>query len=340
MFDEIRERIHEIQEPVLTGLQRSAVKHAALSGGLLVAQELDIALHPNQSLFSAVAKGSPTDKLADVAMIASIVRPAFGAVSKALKQRSETNKALDDMGEIIDSGQNVVLGFDHGEDVVAFAASAVAINNQLKARGHIFRTGFVGSKMLDFLELDANFLGDFKDFAVQKLEGIGVTPDTKGRVAARAILSKIFDRQYLTIPGTASTGELRKAHKIGIRHYNNHVLSELKGDLSRRSIRKKPPMVAAIALPGAINQTKESGDKKTETVGRINATIGDAIAEALTLPVVAKLNTQPAFILMGSDFRCFNSVESANFFGEEHIRLLAEADPSKAYRYDKHGELF
>jgi DNA ligase-1 len=61
-------------------------------------------------------------------MIASVVRPAFGAVSKALNQRNETTKALEEMGEIIDSGQSVVLGFDHGKGKrAAFGIGAVLV---------------------------------------------------------------------------------------------------------------------------------------------------------------------------------------------------------------------
>lgn len=351
-----------LQRPILEALYKSAAKHATLSNGLLVALEPDLGLYPHQSLAKPIVKSETAD-VSHIIPLASIIRPRYKDLSASLAKAEDTESrnAVELMGTIMDSGQDVVLAFDHGEDVVTFIMNSLVVANELRADGHLFRSAVLGSKMLDFLALDLGSFGNFREVAEKLMIDAGVTIEENGLVYARNILARAFEIQYLSIPNTQSTEELRKRHEVMIKEYNQHIRRQIKGGFHQRLIRK-PPILLSMAAPGSINKeldveeyakfyqssgmyyvvrtdAQEEDIVEAEVIGWIAPAVTTFTDTAVAFAAVAKMATHPPFLRIDDSPLVLNDEAALRRLGQKQVALLNKAEPSRIHIYDAGGNL-
>ena len=358
MIDDFSENL---QMPILETLYASAQKHALHSNGLLIALEPDIGIYPHQSLRTAIVKGevAETDKITP---ITTLIRPNYGVVSALISENSDedTSASIDLLGTVLDSRQNGVLAFDHGEDVVTFIMNSLVVTNELRSRGHEFRSAVMASKMLDFLAVDLSSFGSYREKAEEIMNNACVKIEESGLVFARNILSRGFEIQYLTIPNTQSTEELRRLQGAMIERYNGHIKRTIKADLSPR-LKKKPPVLLNVATSGSINkmldtteynklfrssgmydivQTSDSqqiDNDDVEVVGWISPGITTFMGNAMTFAGAAKMNISEPFLRIDPKPLVLNSEASIRNLGKRQVSLLDSVEPNRIHIYDAKG---
>lgn len=358
MMDDFSENL---QMPILETLHASAQKHARHSNGLLVALEPNIGIYPHQSLRTAIVRGeaAETDKITP---ITTLIRPNYGVVSALIteKKDEDTSDSIDLLGTVLDSNHNGVLAFDHGEEVVTFIMNSLVVTNELRSRGHKFRSAVMASKMLDFLAVDLSSFGSFREKAEELMKNAGIQIEESGLVFARNILSRGFEIQYLTIPNTQSTEELRRVHGTMIERYNGHIKRTIKADLSPR-LRKKPQVLLNVATSGSINKMLDTAEydklyrssgmydivqssdsqridgDDVEVVGWISPGITTFMGNALTFAGVAKMNVPNPYLRIDPKPLVLEDETSVRKLGKKQVILLDTVDPETTHIYDAKG---
>ncbi len=352
----------DLQLPIANFMYASAKKHADHSGGLLVAIEPDTETHPHQSLLHPVVRShGELSETVNLTPIASAIRPQYpqvlSAISSVDKYLPEDEQALTLVAEVLKSKQNVVFGYDHGEDVITFAINSTASTNVLRDKGLDFRSAIVASKMLDFLAIDLNNFGDHTPAVEAMLNRAGVEIQPTKLVHARHVLSRVFNIQYLTIPNTQTTEEFRKRNKIAIKTYNHYVRSKIVEDMEPpRFNRRKQPLLVHVATPGSLNypmdvakfhQLKRRNifdfesshnpetfkENQVEVIGGASDAILTIFARALTYAVTAKMRDKP-FFAIDSAHLTLDSAEAVRELGRKQAALLDKAEPEIVHVYD------
>ena len=360
MMDDFSENL---QMPILETLHASAQKHARHSNGLLIALEPNLGIYPHQSLRSAIVKGEAAE-IDKITPITTLIRPNYGIVSAFVKEKEDddTTASIDLIGTVLDSMHNSVLAFDHGEEVVTFIMNSLVVTNELRSRGHKFRSAIIASKMLDFLAIDLSSFGSYRKKAEEMIINAGITVEKSGLVFARNILSRGYEIQYLTIPNTQSTEELRRLQGTMIEQYNGHIKRTVKADLSPR-LKKKPPILLNVATSGSINkfldtreytklyrasgmydivQTNDSqriDSDDVEVVGWIAPGITTFMGNAITFAAVAKMNVPEPFLRIDPKPIVLNDMPSVRKLGKKQVNLLDSVEPKIVHIYDTKGNL-
>jgi hypothetical protein len=361
MLDELTE---QVQIPILNHMQRSAAKHAARSDGLLIALPVNIDAYPHESLTDLTERH--TDELATTSSllpIASLIRPNFSKLTNSIiaadtptpdGMPGSVTKTKDALGE----KKNVVWAYDHGEDVLTFMFTAAAGTNVLRDMGTVSRSGYIGSKMMDFLAIDLQSFGEYKKKAEELLEAAQVPIEADGLVYARKILARVFQHQYFTIPNTQTTAEFRKEHEIAIKLITRYILSTVTTDQLKSRLHGNSALHLHVAFPGALNKpldlaeyqhrkTSEhydfdcsvdpngfTADSAIEVVGGASEGMIKFLRHATTWAVVAKMLGTTPFFGMSSNGIEIKDAGDIRTIGKQQISLLDAHEPNVIHIYD------
>lgn len=353
----------DLLHPVAEFMHASAQKHAAHSGGLLIALEPDTTTYEHQSLLHPVVNSK--DELASVESItpiASAIRPTYPKLLQAIatidNELPQDEQAMTLVGEVLESGQNVVFGYDHSEDVITFIMSGLAATNALRERGYSFRPAVMASKMIDYLAIDLEKFGSFRPHVEQLLADADVQIEPNGLVHARHILSRAFSKQYLTIPNSQTTEEFRRRNQLVVEAYNRYVRSQISEDMKpSRFTKQKPPILMHAATPGSLNymldvkkfhMTKRRGiydfeslhnpdefeEGQVEVIGGAADGLISIFKRALTYAVVSKMHHTPPFFVIDKAHIALTDSHAVRELGKKQVRLLDAVEPEVMHVYD------
>lgn len=355
-------------EPVVNALVRSAEVHASTSNGMLTLLDYNPDRFDFHRLSSFVA--STSQRLANpdaLGSIAASIRPGYDDVFADLtSEESASAIGLSHVVEAAKVNQNTNIGYEHGESVLSFIVGAAALSNALRAsnEGLPFRSGVMMSKMIDYLGLNIpGFDESIQDIMQAYMEDAGVEVPEDGVVPARNILSRVFDFQFLTIPVTASTEELRKSQKNYISKHNQLVRAKIVDIQERRTtgIGKRPPippLLLHIALPGSINRQLDvekflAGHEKgfydyeatdeitngsvVEVIGKIHPGVIDVSRQGRTIPAAIRLETDDPFLLLGDQEYALTDELSIRSVARAQAMLLHSRLPETVFAYDAVG---
>lgn len=356
--------VNQTHTPIIESLHASAQKHANASNGLLICLPIDLEKFPHQSLNDSVVKGSPAE-LPKTVEVASLIRPKFPEIVDYIKKTEEKEeekaRSSEIIGNVLDSQHNVIVGFDHAEDVVTFIMNSLAVANRQRERNTKFKSAIIASKMLDFLAVDIDSFGDYSEYITNLMNDIDA-PINNGLVYARDILARGFDRQFLTYPNTQSTRTIRESVGSAIQAVNGTPVSAIKKDFNPGGLRKShTPTLLFGATSGTINKsldvneyemTKRRGiydvvkgpnysdsDEVIEVIGHIAPGLISFARKALTFAGVAKMNTNNPFIEIDKYPIALINEDRIRELGRRQVELLDIIDPRVTHIYDGIGNL-
>jgi len=248
---------------------------------------------------------------------------------------NEENKpAMELMGEILDSHQNVVLGTDHME-LVDIALVAAKVTSKLRRAGYTFDSSIIVNKMVAYLGIDLD----------------------DSIVPATDVLGLAFDETYLSIPNTASAKSRMSLPKIVISSYNDLVIRHGIEQRLKKSGRLGKAVLLAAAFPVTVNKpldarTYEELEKPSVTIpwqdrpntlviGRANTGMLRFTAHALTVVACTQLNGGAEDIKVR-----FSNVPKSIRTKEKLDKAMGQitdmqnlSDPEHHYVYDENGDL-
>jgi len=246
----------------------------------------------------------------------------------------ENEPAMELIGEILDSRQNIVLGTDHME-LVDIALLATKVNSQLHRAGYMFDSAIIVNKMIAYLGVD--------------MQGSIMT--------ATEVLGQAFDEIYLSIPHTSSAKGRMSLPKNVITNYNDLVIRHGIEQRLKKSHRIGKAVLLAAAFPGTVNKELdvstyekikdpsvaiEWADRpKTLVIGRANTGMLRFTAHALSVVACSQLDG-PAKDIQVHFSRDPLSIRTKEKL-DKAMGLITEmqnlSDPEHNYVYDVNDDL-
>lgn len=361
MFENLTEHA---QRQIMGALYESAATHAELSGGFFVAYEPDLKRFGYQSLSANPnhyrLNGEPLDPgMSDA--VAATVDKRYAGVPGAVRELDSRTGVVTQIGHVLASGQNVVLGSEHGE-LVDVPFGLVGVSNRLREQGVAHRSGMIVSKAIDFLGINAEALPAPIDVIESYLGSIGIAIEDDGTIPARSFLRIAAEVTYFTVPSTQSFKNIRKLQQTGIRKFNEHVSEQIAEDMDESRKSDQDPLLFMIALPGTVNklldkegytagqdlggnyQTVPSvidvrDDRRIEVVGSISPGVARFLGRALTYATVVRLDELNPKVAIDKDFVCVSSAESVLTIASKLVNLAGIIEPEKLFAYDTKGNL-
>ena len=363
-FTELTEKA---QAEIADAFYTSAQSNAATSNGLLVAYEPNFDRFPYQSLSfrrdRRFVEGHPLGQKKTFEVAEFVDKRCKGLESAIISADIESG-AVESIHNILDSGQDVVVGMDHLEivDLAFLAAGASAV---LRSRGANHKSGMILSKAAsDYMGVDLKlFESELMPFKVisDYVEGLGIEVLEDGTVPVRNFLKLAVDYQFLVIPNTGSFAELRGLQEEAVTIHNSEVKKDIKGKMTRRSVKRNPPLALYIAKPGTKNKPLDLNAYWTNmqipgyhetipehlrtdvesvgVVGKISEGVIDYSKLGLTFPATVRLRNgeQP---LVKFDSRPINikDTDRLRLFAERLIQLTDSIDGTTSL-YDIKGNL-
>ena len=295
------ESLREHQEEVLEELQLLAAPHIERLGRPFELLDVDPENYDAQSLLKHKIDSEPAD--ADtVEAIATAIEPRFPAIQEALRQNDQANDRLHIIGELLKSGNSVILATNHSDiRDIAFVLSAYYI--ELSRRGYEFSTGLVMSKILGF-------------FGV---EDMGPATD---------ILGKLCNEQFYSFPRTPSIEQSKIAGAVTAT-YNRFVRAAMNSSL------KDGNVLFAMAPSGTTDKPDESGILH---LGKLSHGTMSLMQDKhrLVLPVAIDVPSDPnkSVVMRNLPPRSVRSDEEAHAVMGELATELNRAETGTSYVYD------
>lgn len=361
MFENLTEHA---QRQIMGAMYESAATHAELSGGFFVAYEPDLRRFGYQSLSANPhhfrLEGSPLDPAMSDA-VASTVDKRYTGIPDVVRRLDTETGVITQIGQVLASGQNVVLGSEHGE-LVDVPFGLVGVSNRLREREVAHRSGMIVSKAIDFLGINAEALPAPIDVIESYLGGIGITIEEDGTIPARSFLRIAADVTYFTVPATQSFKGIRGLQKTGIRKFNEHVSERIAEDMNESHLGGEKPLLLMIAMPGTVNKVLDKqaytdgqdlggnyvtipgvidarDSRQIEIVGVISPGVTRFLGRALTYATVVRLQETDPKVAIDKDFVCVSSPDSVLTIASKLVSLAGVVEPEKLFAYDAKGNL-
>ncbi len=352
------------QTEITEALYNSAAVLSENSAGVFHAYEPDFKRFGYQSLSANPhhfrLKGAPLD--VDTANnLATVVDNRYKELPNAIARYDETTGRVARVGSILESGQNVILGGEHGE-LVDVPLGLLGISNYLRRQNVAHRSAMIVSKAIDYLGVNLDAFNAPQELIEVYLTGLGIPIEPDNTVTVRNFLRVAADRIYFTVPSTQTFADIRKVQQTGIKQFNSLVLHNVKSDMSRRGIRHSPPMLLDVALPGTVTKNLNLSvyaqgaglegnyvtippefsyepDDMVEVIGHINSGITDITKEALLYVMSLRLHATRPQVSISDEFFYVEDKDDVNKVAASLLALVQGLDPDTKIIYDRKGNL-
>lgn len=303
------ERAESIEQVMLESWLPVAEKHAQKSEGAIRVLDANPEKYPEQRLDTFCVQGDsqPSDVL-DAA--ASFVEPRFIDIAQDFYQDHASSAALNRAGEILDSGQSVIVATNHTELIDVAIAQAAACS-YLKREGHEFETSLVISKMISLMASD-------------KLPYEDDEP-----MPALTALQILCDKVYMSYPKTETTNntELAKSMPEVVAQHNQIVRTAIAQKLGEGGV------LLAMCPSGTTDKLEQEND--TCVMQRVQNGTAKLMAheEAYVLPVAAHFGDTP-FIKVSAQPAQLSSPEQVHEVMQSIADTLQHNIPGTEFRYE------
>lgn len=311
-------------------LRAWAEEHVALHPNLFELLPADPIAYPHQQIFEHTAHGSPLSEAALINGIARDIDPRYDALSDAM---AENQDAVELIGEILKSGQNVILGTDHAE-LIDIALVLVRLKTNLIQLGYEFDTSIIINKMVSYL---------------------GVRVDGS-IIPATDLLGWAIDEVYMSIPSTASSKIKMTVPKKALRAYNEHMITHGIVKRQEQSAKTGRAMLLGVAMSGTVNKPLDASRYiQTETfedsqindpyrrvvmvIGQASLGIVRVLENGLTIPATAQLSETDCKVSIPAHPYSIRDQIDLNKFMHNLAKLQEKNSPDHCIVYDEKGNL-
>lgn len=321
-------RLFEVHEKAIQNdLREWAAEHAKTRPDIFELLPADTDTYPYQKLSEHTINGELPEGV-EIDDIASSVEPRYPAFTVALDKNEQ---AIANMGETLDSLQNVIFASDHDE-LIDIALLLVRIRSNLQRTGYSFDTGLIANKMITYLGV--------------KMQGT-IVPATD-------LLSIAFDYTYLNLPRTQSGKEKISAPHEAISAYNKFMIE--RGLTKRLKVSRKlgRAMLIGAAITGTVNKPLDferyvemDDDEElpaglnpnTIVIGRANQGVLKVTKQGLTYIGSAHIKSDDIKVTISENPIIIRSSEKLDQAMEQITELQSGHDPAHDYVYDRLGNL-
>lgn len=307
-----------------------AAEHAG-SHPKLVLLDIDPVRYPHQQIGIHTIKSTPLEPQ----YLDSVAQDIDSRYDFIPVDNEENEPAMQLMGEILDSHQNVVLGTDHME-LIDIALLAARVKSKLHRAGYTFDSAIIVNKMVAYL---------------------GVEMD-ESVVPATEVLGQAFDETYLSIPNTPSAKNRMGLPEKVISGYNDLVLRLGIEHRLKKSHRIGKAVLLAAAFPGTVNKALDvrayeeleedpsvmipwQDRPNTLVIGRANTGMLRFTAKALTVVACTQLkgSTKNIGVHFSAVPYSIRSKEKLDLAMQRISAMQNQSDPEHNYVYDENGDL-
>lgn len=287
-----------------------AQKHASESDGAICVLDVDPMSYPEQRLDEYHTTGNPIQP-ESVSAITSLVNPKFDDICQEFYKDPASKVALDQAGEILDAGENVIVATNHTE-LIDVAVAQAAIYNYLQGQGHEFSNGLVISKMISLIGSNKLADGDGKP------------------MPAVAAVKMLCDDIYMSYPKTATTSETELSQKMPeiVRQHNRMVSTAIAQKLGEGG------MLLAMCPSGTTDKLEKDSD--TCVLQPVQAGTAKLMSREDTyiLPVAANFGDNP-FIRACDTPERLSSADKAHTVMQSIARSMQANSKGVKFQYDQ-----
>lgn len=308
-------------------LRNWANEHAEVRPEIFELLPTDPDTYKYQRMLHHTVIGVPLDG-AVTDSIATSIEQRYPQFADAVDQNQQ---ALKNMGETLDSLQNVIFASDHDE-LIDIALLLVRIRSNLQNMGYSFETGLIANKMVAHLGV--------------KLQG--------SLIPATDLLAMAFDYTYLNLPRTQSGKEKLSAPKEAITSYNQFMIEHGLTKRLKSSRKLGRAMLIGAAVTGTVNKpldttqpiSEEYEQKipedladRTTVIGRANQGVLRITEQGLTFIGSAQIKTDEIKVTIPPHPLSIRTSEKLDDAMEQIASLQTSHDPDHHYVYDHLGVL-
>lgn len=253
----------DIQQLMLESWLPVAQKHAEGSGGQISVLDIDPEYYPAQRIDTFHVEGAPQAP-GVVEFTASQVQSSFKEVAEDMYSDPRSAEALDQAGELLAAGNNVVVGTNH-EEITDVVMALAAVYNRLWTPDNDLTSALMVSKMISLLA--SNTIQDEKGRPVP------------GMIALQVVCKNIF----MSYPKSETTKQTPLARQLPgvIKNHNETVKAAVAKKLGEGGV------LLAMAPSGTTD--KMDADKGTCTMEEVQKGTAELMTGDTTyvLPVAA-----------------------------------------------------
>lgn len=327
-------------------MYESASVLADSSDGLFCAYEPDSERFDyhniSRSISSHKIEGAPIADIDQSDSVATVVDSRYAGLPLAIEECDESTGVIEQIANVLRSGQNVSLGLEHGE-LIDVAMAEVGVSNALRRRRVAHKSGLIVSKAIDFMGIDVNSFGLPHDITKTFLAGLGIEMEDDNTVPVRKFLALATDRTYLTIPSTQTFSAIRRSQEHLIKSFNEKSCGLIEKDM-RRASQSDEPMLLCVAVPGTTvklldNDQTDGSDETIEVIGKISSGVTRFMNKSLTYATAIRLDESPPIVCIHKDFLCLRTADDVSNLANKLIQIVSGLEPDKMFIYDEYGDL-
>lgn len=298
----------QIERLMLESWLPVAEKHVESSGGDIAVLDIDPEQYPEQQLDRFHIPGNPQQPDV-IKMAASFVEPRFEAISQAFYDDPKSAEALEQAGELLDTGKNLIVATNHAQlpDVAVVQA---AVYSYLKRQEREFSSSIIISKMISLLA--SNKLKDENGHPMPGLMALQI----------------LCDDVYMSYPKTDTTSKTALAQSMPevIKSHNQTVSAEIAKRLGEGG------MLLAMCPSGTTDKLEEGAD--VCTLQKVQSGTAKLMAHPNThvLPIAAYFDENP-FVKAAGDVRQLSSPDEAHDAMRSIARTLDQEIAEIDFRY-------
>ncbi len=286
-----------------------AEKHAEGSNDEISVLDINPEQYPEQRIGTYHIRG--TAQAPEVVEIAAnLVEPRFAEVSKQFYKSACNTAVLDQVGALLESGDNVILATNHMQ-LTDVAIAQAGVYNYLKRQGREFSTSLIMSKMISLLASNA-----FKDETGQPIPGVKA-------------LEVICDDAYLSYPKSETTSKTAIAQSMPevIKSHNMMVSKAIVQKLGEGGV------LLAMCPSGTTDNLRDGG--ATCVMHRVQSGTARIMAheKSFVLPMATYFGENDAFMKVSKDIQRVSSRTDADIVMQSIATTLDAAVPETRFIY-------
>lgn len=306
---QVQDNQNEIERFMLESWLPVAEKHAQGSNGEISVLDIDPALYPAQRLDTYHVAGNPqSPEVVEIA--ANLVEPHFTETSRKLSDSVYNTVILDQVGSLLESGDNVILVTNHMQ-LTDVAIAQAGVYSYLKREGCKFNTSLIMSKMISLLASNA-----FKDETGQPIPGVKA-------------LEVICDDAYLSYPKSETTSKTAIAQTMPevIRSHNMMVSQAILQKLGEGGV------LLAMCPSGTTDTFRDNGS--TCVMHRVQSGTARIMAhkKSFVLPMATYFGEQNAFMKVSKDIQRVSSQTDTDIVMQSIAKTLDNEVPDINFIY-------